>query len=137
MCGQPFYKRIRKNGERSIGYYYCRGQVDKKLKKCSNRALRQEEIDKHVFEEVLKLLKNPDLVQQELYRRAKDASNSEELEQRAILLKKELFNLNQESDRLLDAYQSGVIELKELKEEIKSWMCAEKPLTITSKGCKL
>jgi site-specific DNA recombinase len=115
LCGQPFYKRVRKNGERSIGYYYCRGQVDKKLKKCSNKAVHQEEIDKLVYEEVFKLLKNPNLVQQELHRRAKESPNTEELVQREILLKKELFKLSQESDRLLDAYQSGVVELKELK----------------------
>jgi len=120
ICGQPFYKRIRKNGERSIGYYYCRAQVDKKLKKCSNKALRQEEIDEHVFQEVLKLLKNPTLVQQELERRAKEASSTQEFEQREILLKKELGKLSIESDRLLDAYQSGVVELKELKKRNQS-----------------
>lgn len=80
-----------------------------------DKAIRQEEIDKHVFEEVLNLLKTPSLVQKELDRGAKETSKTDELEQREIILKKEFAKLSYERDRLLDAYQSGVIELKELK----------------------
>lgn len=119
ICGQPFYKRIRKNGEKSISYYNCRAKVDKKVKKCLNKSIRQEEIDKHVFEEVLKLLKTPALIQQELDRRAKEASNVDELRQQEIILRKGLAKLLHERDRLLDAYQSGVIDLKELKKRNK------------------
>lgn len=115
VCGQPFYKRIRKNGDNSLGYYYCRGQTSKSQKKCSNKAVRQEKIDKLVFAEVLKLLYNPDLVEQELYRRARETSNTTEIEQHEITLKKEIVKLSNENDRLLDAYQSGIVELKELK----------------------
>jgi len=115
LCGQPFYKRTRKNGEKSLGYYYCRGVGDKRYKKCSNKALRQEEADEHVFQEVLQLLKAPDVIEKELSRRAKETSDTEELKQREVLLKKELAKLSNESDRLLDAYQTGALELKELK----------------------
>ena len=120
ICGEPFYKRIRRNGDRSIGYYYCRANVEKTLKKCFNKALRQEAIDKHVFEEVLKLLKTPKLIQQELERRAQETSNVEELAQREVISKKELAKLSYERDRLLDAYQSGLIELEELKKRNKN-----------------
>ena len=115
LCGQPFHKRTKKNGEKSIGYYYCRGKGSKRYKKCSNKALRQDEMDEHVFQEVLQLLKTPDVIEEELARRAKEASNTEELMQREVLIKKELGKLSDERDRLLDGYQAGAVELKELK----------------------
>jgi site-specific DNA recombinase len=111
MCGQPFYKRG--------VYYYCRGKIQKKYKKCSNKSLRQDKIDEHVFAEVLYLLQTPDIIEKELTRRAKESSNTEEIAQREIVSKKELTKLSIESDRLLDAYQTGVVELKELKRRNK------------------
>ncbi len=115
LCGQPFYKRTKRNRGKDIGYYYCRGKDSKRYKKCTNKALRQDKIDAHIFDEVLHLLKTPALIEKELSRRAKEASNVEELTQREIISKKELSKLSHEQDRLLDAYQSGVIDLKELK----------------------
>lgn len=114
LCGQPFYKRIRKNGDKSIGYYYCRGD-GKRYKKCSNKPLRQHETDELVFNEVLHLLKTPALIEKEISRRIQEAANPDELTKREIISKKELAKLSYERDRLLDAYQSGVIDLKELK----------------------
>ena len=115
ICSQPYYKRTERDGEKIRGYYYCRGNSGKRYTKCLNKSIRQEIIDAHVFEEVLQLLQTPLLVQQELTRRAKESSNPKELEQQEIILKKELAKLSHECDRLLDAYQKGVIELNELK----------------------
>lgn len=114
LCGQPFYKRIRRNGDKSIGYYYCRGD-GRRYKKCSNKLIRQQETDELVFKEVLHLLKTPALIEKEISRRIEKAANPEELTKREIISKKELAKLSYEQDRLLDAYQSGVIDLKELK----------------------
>ena len=100
---------------KSIGYYYCRSQSYKKIKSCSNTSLRQEEIDSFVFQEVLSLLKTPSLIQQELDRRAQEASNKDAFEQRELIAKKELAKLSHESNRLLDAYQCGMVDLNELK----------------------
>jgi len=115
VCSQPYYKRTERSGEKIRGYYYCRGNGVERYTKCINKSIRQETIDAHVFEEVLQLLQTPSLVQQELTRRANEASNPKELEQQEIILKKELAKLSYECDRLLDAYQKGVIELNELK----------------------
>ena len=115
ICGQPYYKRTEKNGVKTRGYYYCRGNSLAKYKKCENKSLRQESVDEQVFNEVLQLLKTPSLIKQELERRAQEFSNCNELEQHEIVIKKELSKVSDECDRLLDAYQSGVIELKELK----------------------
>jgi site-specific DNA recombinase len=133
ICGKPFYKRVRRNGEKSIGYYYCRSQQERN-RKCSNRSIRQEELDKHVFEEVLKLLKSPEIVRQEICRRAKETSNIKDVEQREILLKKELAKISKEENRLLDAYQSGVIDLKELKKRKESLDATKKDIDKDIKG---
>jgi site-specific DNA recombinase len=114
-CSYPFYKRYRKQKEKSIGHYYCRSKTDKKLKKCNNRSINQKELDEMVYEEVIKLLQNPSLVKQELERRVKESNNNEDLLRQEINLKKEVAKILQERDRLLDAYQSSLIDLKELK----------------------
>ena len=134
ICGQPFYKRRKKQKDKTIGYYYCRSRGSKKMKSCTNKSLRQDKIDNHIFQEVLSLLKTPTLIQQELDRRAKEASNKDEIELREIIAKKEFAKLSHESDRLLDAYQSGVIELKELKRRNQSLNILKRDLEKELKG---
>ena len=114
-CGCPFYKRFRKHKDSHKGHYYCRSHVDKRLKKCENGLISQPELDSLVYNEVINLLQNPSLIQQELSRRAKEASNGEDIERQVILYKKELAKISEERDRLLDAYQSDVVDIKELK----------------------
>jgi site-specific DNA recombinase len=119
-CGYPFYKRFRKRKGKSTGSYYCRSHVDKRLKKCLNRSVNQEELDTLVYNEVMKLLQDPFLIQQELSRRAKDAANTEEVNREEINLKKELVKALEERDRLLDAFQTSLIDLKELSNRQKA-----------------
>lgn len=114
LCGFPCYKRFRRTKKGIRGIYYCRSQTDSRITKCSNRQIPQEELDKLVYQEVVNLLQNPSLVQEELFRREKEAPHGEEAARHEISLKKELIRLSQERDRLLDAYQVGSVDLKEL-----------------------
>lgn len=114
-CGNLFYKRTRKYKEKYKSYYLCRSHYEKRLKKCANGYARQQELDDLVYNEVINLLQNPSVVYAELSRRAKLASNKEDIERQEVTYKKELLKLNQERDRLLDAYQSGLINLEGLK----------------------
>jgi len=113
-CGQVCYKRTKKWGGKTHGYYYCSSKL-KKSSKCSNASIGQENLDKIVFEEVLALLSNPQLIREEMTRRASEASNIGDIYKREVSLKKDLSNLQKEQDRLLDAYQEGIIDLDELK----------------------
>lgn len=114
-CGLPFYKRFRVLRDRSrTNSYFCRSQANRKIKSCSNVSVRLEDLDNLVFGEVEKLVQNPSLLEQELARRAKELNNHEELQRRQIQINKELSKLSHERDRLLDAYQNGVVNLKEL-----------------------
>lgn len=114
-CGNPFYKRSRKYKDLVRSYYYCRSHGDRKLKKCSNGWTYQQELDDLVYNETMKLLQNPFLVRAELSRRAAESSDQENYERQEISYKKELSKITQERDRLLDAYQSGLIDLESLK----------------------
>ena len=73
-----------------------------------------EELDNQVYQEVVNLIKTPSIIYEELARRTKQASNTEELERQAVNLKKELSQIVEERNRLLDAYKVGKVNLKEL-----------------------
>ncbi|MBA3817210.1 MAG: recombinase zinc beta ribbon domain-containing protein, partial [Parachlamydiaceae bacterium] len=115
VCGHPFYKRSRKYKDRIKCYYYCKTHGDKKLKKCSNGWAYQQELDDLVYSETIKMLQNPSLVRSELSRRAIESSDQESYKKIELTCKKELSKISQERDRLLDAYQNGLIDLEELK----------------------
>ena len=114
-CGHPFYKRSRHYKGTCRSYYYCRTHGDRRLKKCSNGWAYQQELDDLVYNETVKLLQNPSLVRAELSRRAKEIQDQENCNREEILCRKELSKIIQERDRLLDAFQSGLIDIEELK----------------------
>lgn len=119
-CGYPFYSRYRKLKKGIKGIYYCKSHHGgKHLNKCSNINVNQEELDALVFEEVMKLVKDPQIIQQELSRRAKESDN-DDIARNEINLKKELLKTSQERDRLLDAYQSGLLDLDGLSKRQKA-----------------
>lgn len=114
-CGYPCYKRFRKYKETHRSYYQCRSQCDSGFNRCKNGLISQPELDSLVYEEVINLLQNPTLIKEELSRRAKEVSNDNDIERQTILYNKELGKLSEGRDRLLDAYQSGVLNIEELK----------------------
>lgn len=114
-CGKPYYKRSRKYPRRIVQMYYCSGgKLKDGIRQCSNSWINLAELDRLVFEEVMRLLKTPDFIQKELERRIKEKSSYEELSKREILNKKEHKSLQEIRDRLLDAYQAGAVSLEEL-----------------------
>jgi len=114
-CGNPFYKRSRYYKNTCRSYYYCKTHGDRKLKKCLNGWAYQQELDDLVYNETMKLLQNPSLVRAELSRRAKESLDQEGFSRQEILCRKELSKIIQERDRLLDAFQSGLIDIEGLK----------------------
>lgn len=83
--------------------------------KCPNRTVQAEMIEDLVWQAVSELLRNPQvLLEQYKQRQEVDYGMPEQQEQQR--LKRRLGGLDRESQRLLDAYQSGVIELADLKE---------------------
>ena len=83
--------------------------------KCPNRTVQAEMIEDLVWQSVSELLRNPQvLIEQYNQRQDSDYGTPEQQEQQR--LKRRLTGLKRESKRLVDAYQSGVIELDDLKE---------------------
>lgn len=115
-CGCQFYKRIRKYKGNTKSYYHCRSASDNKIAKCSNGEVNQEELDNLVYNEIIQMLQNPFMLREELRRREKESENFGEIEKREIAMKKELEKLTKERERLLDAYQSGLLDLTSLSQ---------------------
>ena len=114
-CGYPFYKKNRQRQTGSRSYYYCRSHLDSRLTKCSNKWVRQEELDELVYAEVIQLLQNPEILLQELQRRRDESKETEEAKRQEITIRKDKDKLTKERDRLLDAYQDGLLDLDALR----------------------
>ena len=115
-CGHRFYKRSRKYKGTIKSYYYCQSYQQYNLNKCANGWARQEELDAIVYGEVIKLLQNPAIIREELSRRTQEISNREETVAKEVHLKKEAQQISKERDKLLDAYQAGILDLRDLQE---------------------
>jgi site-specific DNA recombinase len=72
-------------------------------------------LDALVWQELLRLLRTPQLIQEELERRRTASLNSSPVQQRQDHVKRELTRLNQQMDKLLDAYQEGLMTLADLR----------------------
>ncbi len=115
-CGCQFYKRMRRYKGISKNYYHCRSHSDNKIPKCSNGYIQQDELDDLVYNEIIQMLQNPFMLQEEFKRREKESGNIEEIERQEISMRKELEKLIKERERLLDAYQSGLLDLTSLSQ---------------------
>jgi site-specific DNA recombinase len=117
-CGYALYRTSTRTTRRQIKYYRCLGSDKYRHLRgpvCSCRPLRQDYLDALVWEEILRLLRTPELIQEELERRRRESLNSSPVQQRQEQMKRELTRLSQQMDKLLDAYQEGLLPLAELR----------------------
>jgi len=116
-CGGSYYKKSRKNART---YYCCHRTLLRGEKKCKNRSIRQNELDDYVWEWVISILRNPELIENEINRRLKEDPE----EKRAITRKVDLYRqqkrLMNSRNKLLDAYTEGeCLSLEELKKRMQ------------------
>ena len=130
QCGYALYRTSTRTSARRIQYYRCLGSDRYRHLRgpaCSCRPIRQDYLDDLVWQEVLQLLRTPQLIQMELERRRTESLNSSPVQQRQEQVKRELTRLSQQLDKLLDAYQEGLMTLADLRKrspEIKKRMGA-------------
>ena len=100
-------------------YYVCPGRMKHFLQeeRCSQRSIGADALDELVWEEVSTRLQDPDQVleayrEHKIHRRDGEEAGSSEAVQK---LATQIRFANTEITRLLDAYQSGAIELAELQ----------------------
>ena len=121
-CGYAFSRTSTQTSARKIHYYKCIGSDGwRKLggPVCDNgRFVRQELLDQIVWAEVIRLLEEPALIQQELDRRLLAARASDPTRKREQSLQRELTHVGKGIERLLNAYQEGLLSIEQLRERM-------------------
>ncbi len=120
-CGYAFYRSSSRTSKRKIYYYRCLGSDDYRYQNgrvCSQRPIRQDYMDDLVWKEVMKLLKDPQLIKSEIDKRVKQAQQSSPIKLRKQTLLRNKTKIKKGIDRLLDAYQEGLIPLGQLRTRI-------------------
>jgi len=121
-CGYAFSRVSTQTSARKIHYYKCIGSDSwRKLggPVCDNgRLIRQELLDQIVWAEVIRLLEDPALIQQELDRRLVAARTSDPTRKREQSLQRELTQVGKGIERLLTAYQEGLLSIEQLRERM-------------------
>jgi site-specific DNA recombinase len=121
-CGYAFARTSTRTSARKIHYYKCIGSDSwRKLggPVCDNgRLVRQDLLDQIVWDEVIRLLEDPTLIQQELDRRLEAARSSNPTKNREQSLQRELTHVGKGIERLLSAYQEALMSIEQLRERM-------------------
>jgi site-specific DNA recombinase len=121
-CGYAFARTSTRTSARKIHYYKCIGSDSwRKLggPVCDNRRLlRQDLLDQIVWTEVIRLLEDPTLIQQELDRRLAAARSSDPTKKHEQSLQREQLRVGKGIERLLNAYQEGLLSIEQLRERM-------------------
>jgi site-specific DNA recombinase len=117
-CGYGLYRTSTQTSARRLYYYRCIGSDAYRHLKgavCENPPVRQDHLDAVVWAEVVRLLEEPKIIQEELNRRLEAARNADPLKRRQEQLHRDHARLSKSMDRLLIAYQDGLISLEQLR----------------------
>jgi site-specific DNA recombinase len=120
-CGYAFYRTSTRTSTRKLYYYRCMGSdASRHLKGplCANRPIRQDYVDQFVWDQIIHLLEDDTLMQAEIDRRKEAARNTDPRRQRQEALRHEQVRLGNNVERLVTAYQEGLISLSQLRERM-------------------
>src|SRR5947199_62563 len=121
QCGYALYRTSTRTCKQTLHYYRCLGSDGYRRLRgpvCANRPLRQDALDEFVWKEIIRLLEDPRLVQSEIDRRRETARNADPLRKRDEELRREKARLEKSSERLITAYQEGLLTLPQLRHRI-------------------
>jgi site-specific DNA recombinase len=117
-CGYALYRTSTRTSSRKIYYYRCFGSDRWRHLKgavCNNPPIREELLDQVVWNETVKLLENPNLIQDELNRRLDIAQKASPTKRRQEGLQRDLTRVRKSIERLMTAYQEELLSLDELR----------------------
>ena len=120
-CGYALYRTSTRSSARKIHYYRCLGSDAYRHFSgpvCNNRPVRQDLLDDVVWTEIVRLLEDPRLIQNELERRLTAAREADPTKRRDEALRRDLVRIRKGIDRLLTAYQEGLLPIEELRERM-------------------
>jgi site-specific DNA recombinase len=117
QCSYALYRNASRTSARKI-YYRCTGSDayrhgGKAL--CDEKPIRQDLLDQLVWNEILRLLEDPALIQNELNRRLEAARDASPTKRRLETLNLDLIRVRKSMERLLTAYQEELLSLDELR----------------------
>jgi site-specific DNA recombinase len=121
QCGYAFYRTSTRTSKRKLYYYRCLGSDDYRYpngRVCANRPIRQDYLDALVWERMLHMLQDPELIRMEIERRIHETQQASPAKRRKDALLKEKVRLEKATDKLLDAYQEDLLPLSELRKRI-------------------
>src|ERR1700760_825326 len=135
-CGYAYYgkaisPRGAKGKRRDYAYYRCCGSDAYRFggqRLCANPQLRTDRTDAAVWQEVQRLLQNPDLIAAEYERRLHQAQHPDADRPDLVTAEAQIAKLRRGVARLIDGYAEGLIEKAEfeqritgLRQRIKVW----------------
>ncbi len=121
QCGYALYRTSTRTSKQKLGYYRCLGSDGYRRLRgplCTNRPVRQDYLDRFVWEQILRLLEDPTLVQAEIDRRREAARNADPLRKRGEELHREETRLEKNIERFVTAYQEGLVTLPQLRQRM-------------------
>ena len=121
QCGYALYRTSTRTTRRQAKYYRCLGSDGYRHLKdppCQCRPIRVEDLDDLIWQQVMDLVQKPELIHAELERRRQESLRSDPLEQRRGELTQNLKRTEQQIDKLLDAYQEGLVQLGQLRQRM-------------------
>ena len=135
-CGYAYYGkaislRAAKGKRRDYAYYRCCGSDAHRFggqRLCANPQLRTDRADATVWQEVQRLLQNPDMIAAEYERRLHRAQHPDANRPDLITAEAQIAKLRRGIARLIEGYTEGLIEKAEfeqritgLRQRIKTW----------------
>jgi len=118
QCGYAMYRSSGGRSHRKLDYYRCIGSDGYRRLNgplCTNRPVRQDHLDEIVWEQVIRLLEDGTLIQSEIDRRREVAETTDPRRQRGQGLRREQARLENHVERLVSAYQEGLVTLAQLR----------------------
>jgi site-specific DNA recombinase len=120
-CGYAYYGQSTfMNKKRIYAYYRCSGLDSYRFggtPVCTNKSVRMDRLDAAVWEDVCAVLQNPADLQREFERRL---NGEEEPDVNVVQVNKQLAATRRSISRLIDAYESGLLDKTEFEPRIRS-----------------
>src|SRR6516225_9915838 len=121
QCGYGLYRTSTHTSKHKLNYYRCLGSDGYRRLNgplCTNRPIRQDYLDEFVWNEIIRLLDDPRLIQAEIDRRREAAQKADPLRKREEELRREQVCVEKSSERLVTAYQEGLLTLPQLRQRM-------------------
>jgi site-specific DNA recombinase len=121
ICQLSCYART--TAGKSYGYYVCSGKEnlvqDRTTAKCPSRFMPAQQLDDLVWQDLCDLLTHPEIIAQAMKRAQGNSWLPQELQSRQENLRRGQVSLEQQLNRLTEAYLSGIIPLDEYERRRK------------------